>query len=182
MGVEYGPLSTSKRESPSRIDLMRSTIAGCILVVAMCLVPGAQNREADNDESGRILSLENAWNQAEVKHDTRALGFLIAETFEYTDSDGRFMNRSQWLAQVKNPVNEDEQIGNSGMKVHVYGNAAVVTGEYREKMKVRGKTVMRSGRFTDTWIRQNGEWKCVASQETLISPRTSIVPSGSPRP
>ena len=80
------------------------------------------------------------------------------------------MNKSQWLAHVKDEVDQYEQLGNSGMVVHVYGNAPVVTGEYREKIKVRGKAVVRSGRFTDTWIQQNGEWKCVASQATLISP------------
>ena len=148
---------------------MRSTIAGCVLLMAMCLVVGAQNGRVANDESARILSLENAWNQAEVKHDARALSLLLAETFEYTDSDGSFMNKSHWLAHVKNEVDQYEQLGNSGMTVHVYGNAAVVTGEYREKIKVRGKAVVRSGRFTDTWIQQNGEWKCVASQATLIS-------------
>jgi hypothetical protein len=24
------------------------------------------------------------------------------------------------------------------------------------------------GRFTDAWIKRNGEWKCIADQETLI--------------
>jgi hypothetical protein len=28
---------------------------------------------------------------------------------------------------------------------------------------------MHSGRFTDIWIQRNGEWKCVASQATLIN-------------
>src|SRR5713226_4852787 len=147
---------------------------GCILLVAICLPIAAQRENVAGDESTRVLSLENAWNQAEVKHDARALSLLLAETFEYTDSDGSFMNKSHWLAHVKNEVDQYEQLGNSGMKVHVYGNAAVVTGEYREKMRVRGKRVMRSGRFTDTWIQQNGEWKCVASQETLIAPRASV--------
>jgi hypothetical protein len=149
--------------------------------MAMCMVVGAQDRGVNSGESVRILSLENAWNQAEVRRDTAALGLLIAEGFEYTDSDGTFMNKSQWLAEIKNPADGDEQIGNSGMKVQVYGMAAVVTGEYRERMRVRGKTVMRAGRFTDTWIQQNGEWKCVASQETLIAPRASMGSSGTPK-
>jgi len=78
------------------------------------------------------------------------------------------VNKRQWLANINNEADQYEQLGNSGMTVHLYGNAAVVTGEYHEKVKVRGKAVARSGRFTDTWIQQNGEWKCVASQATLI--------------
>ncbi len=32
----------------------------------------------------------------------------------------------------------------------------------------KGKPYTRRARFTDTWIKQNGQWKCVASQSTLI--------------
>jgi hypothetical protein len=34
---------------------------------------------------------------------------------------------------------------------------------------VKGKPISRRGRFTDTWVKQNGTWLCVASQNTLIS-------------
>jgi hypothetical protein len=148
---------------------MRSTIARCMLLVAMCLPIAAQRGNVAGDESARVLSLENAWNQAEVKHDARALSMLLAETFEFTDDDGHFMNKSQWLAHIRNGVDHYEQLGNSGMAVHLYGNVAVATGIYQDKIRVKGKVVTRSGRFTDIWILQNGEWKCVASQATLIS-------------
>jgi len=34
---------------------------------------------------------------------------------------------------------------------------------------VKGQPVVLSGRFTDTWIQEKNQWKCVASQSTLIS-------------
>ena len=142
---------------------------GCILLVAICLPIAAQRENVAGDESARVLSLENAWNQAEVKHDARALSMLLAETFEFTDDDGHSMNKSQWLAHVRNGVDHYEQLGNSGMAVHLYGNVAVATGMYQYKITEKGKGVMRSGRFTDVWIQQNAKWKCVASQATLIS-------------
>ena len=142
---------------------------GCILLVAIRLPIAAQRENVAGDESTRVLSLENAWNQAEVKHDARALSLLLAETFEFTDDDGHFMNKSQWLAHIRNGVDHYEQLGNSGMAVHLYGNVAVATGIYQDKIREKGKVVSRSGRFTDIWIKQNGEWKCVASQATLIS-------------
>ena len=142
---------------------------GCILLVAICLPIAAQRENVAGDESTRVLSLENAWNQAEVKHDARALSLLLAETFEFTDDDGRFMNKSQWLAHIRNGVDHYEQLGNSGMAVHLYGNVAVATGIYQDKIREKGKIVSRSGRFTDIWTRQNGDWKCVASQATLIA-------------
>jgi hypothetical protein len=140
-----------------------------MILGAMCLAAGAQDGNAVNEASAMLLSLENAWNGAELKHDAKALDLLLADIFEYTDSDGTFMNRIQWLEHVKKGVDQyDDQLGNSGMTVRVYGNSAVVTGQYRERTKVKGKIVVESGRFTDVWILQNGTWKCAASQSTAI--------------
>jgi len=153
---------------------MRSMIAGCVLLL-VCFEAHAQNapaakndRFADN-ETGTILSLENAWNQAETLHNADAMSMLIADTFAYTDDDGSFWDRAQWLSHVNQGVDQYEQLDNTEMKVHLYGSTAVVTGNYHERIKMKGKPKVQSGRFTDTWIREKGEWKCVASQATLVS-------------
>jgi hypothetical protein len=149
---------------------MKSWMAICLVTVNLCMICPAQNEQRSNEESGRILSLENAWNEAEARHDGHALRLLTTDTFRYTDAAGKFMNRSQWLSQIETETGEDEQLANSKMEVQVYlGNVAVVTGEYREKVKEKQKSSLLMGRFTDTWIQQNHEWRCVASQETLIS-------------
>jgi Domain of unknown function (DUF4440) len=134
----------------------------------MCVAAAAQFGSVAGDESARVLSLENAWNQAEVTHDAEALGTLLAETFDFTDDDGRFMNKSQWLAHIRDGVDHYEQLSSSGITVHLYGNVAIAREMYQDKITVKGKGVMHSGRFTDIWIQQNREWKCVASQATLI--------------
>jgi len=54
------------------------------------------------------------------------------------------------------------------MKVHVYGSTGIVSGIYRETGKEKGKPYTRRVRFTDTWIKQSSQWKCVASQSTLV--------------
>ena len=149
--------------------LMQCASAGCVFLVATCLAVAAQHGSVAVDQSARVLSLENAWNQAEVTHDAQALSTLLAETFDFTDDDGRFMNKSQWLAHIRNGVDHYQQLSSSGMSVHLYGNVAVATGMYQYKITEKGKGVMRSGRFTDVWIQQNAKWKCVASQATLIS-------------
>jgi ketosteroid isomerase-like protein len=150
-------------------SLVQCASAGCVFLVATCLAVAAQHGTVTVDQSARVLSLENAWNQAEVTHDAQALSTLLAETFDFTDDDGRLMNKSQWLAHIRYGVDLYYQLSSSGMSVHLYGNVAVATGMYQYKITEKGKGVMRSGRFTDVWIQQNAKWKCVASQATLIS-------------
>ncbi len=76
---------------------MRKSFAGIFLLMALCLTSTAQrDRDKDKDDtekSGRLLSLENAWNEAEARHDANALRLLTVDTFSYTDSDGKYLNR-----------------------------------------------------------------------------------------
>lgn len=148
---------------------MRSTVLLGLFLVAVGMVMLAQGGTTGGNETGRILTLESAWNQAEVQHDARAMSMLLAETFEYTDSDGRFMDKSQWLNLVTKGVDQYDQLGDTGIEVHLYGDVAIVTGAYRERIKSKKAAVVRGGRFTDIWLQQNGQWKCIASQATLIS-------------
>jgi ketosteroid isomerase-like protein len=116
-----------------------------------------------------LLALESAWNHAEQSKDAAALNQLLGESLVYVDYDGTLLNKKEFLeATLHNDV-QQEQINNDGMTVHLYGNAAVVTGVYRDKGVEKGKPFQRHGRFTDTWVNQSGVWQCVASQSTLIS-------------
>ncbi len=129
----------------------------------------AQSTNTAEDKSQLVLSLENALNQAEVHHDSIALKLLLARSFVYTDVDGSFKNRDQWLKSVLNESDEYSELTNESQTAHVYADT-IIAGMYRERIKVKGKVVVRHGRFTDTWIFQNSNWECAASQATLIGP------------
>lgn len=134
--------------------------------MAFSLVLRAQTRNADES---KILALENAWNLAEQHKDARALDELLGNTLVYIDYDGSIMSKAEFLASISKPSLHPEQIVNESTTVHVFTTAAVVTGIYREKGVDKGKPYLRRGRFTDTWVYQDGVWRCVASQSTLMS-------------
>jgi hypothetical protein len=148
---------------------MRTVVAVVIAMSIVCpIVAGQENANAD-PEGSKILALEKVWNQAEEHKDVRALDQLLASSLVYIDYDGSFMDKTQFLASVNSPSLEPSQIVNDSMTVHMYGTSAVVTGVYHEKGTFKGKSYLRHGRFTDTWVYQNGLWQCVASQSTLTS-------------
>jgi hypothetical protein len=147
---------------------MRPLLAASVLFVLSTVLLSAQD-QSRNGEEGHLLALESAWNHAEQSKDAAALKQLISDSFEYVDYDGTLMNKKEFLASILSNNVRGEQINNDGMTVRVYGNAAVVNGIYRDRGIENGKPFSRRGRFTDTWIYQNGAWQCVASQSTLIS-------------
>jgi ketosteroid isomerase-like protein len=147
---------------------MKARVSVCVLLFASALLAMAQQQDEEAERT-RILAPENAWNQAEEHKDAQALDGLLGSGLVYVDYDGSFMDKAQFMASVKAPSLHPEQITNESMTAHVYGDSAIVTGVYREKGVNKGKPYLRRGRFTDTWVKQNGTWVCVASQSTLIS-------------
>jgi ketosteroid isomerase-like protein len=148
---------------------MKSWTALCILLLLASLPPArSATHEADVDR-GKLLALENAWNQAQLHHDAEAVGQLLPETFVYTDYDGTIMTKAKFLADVKDPNYRATLITNQDMEVFPYQNAAIVIGTYHSKGTYKGKPFDHIGRFTDTWIYQNGKWLCVATHTNLIT-------------
>lgn len=133
----------------------------CILLCAVCLPAYA------GDES-KLIALENAWNQAQLHHDNKALDTLVGDKFIYTDIDGTVMDKAKFLDDIKNTSYHDTLITNEDVHVDMYPNAAVVSGVYHTKGTEKGKAFEHYGRFTDTWIQRNGQWQCVASATTLM--------------
>ena len=140
-----------------------------LFLLVFCPLVFVTAQEDSQDEQGRIIALENAWNVAEQKHDVRGLDQLLAPDFVNTDYDGTFMSRAQFLASVKSDTEQLTSLGNTDVTVRIYPNGvAVVAGVYHEKGVVKGGPIDRRGRFTDTWVKQNGKWLCAATQVTLI--------------
>jgi ketosteroid isomerase-like protein len=148
---------------------MRSVSFGLLIFSVALMVPAIAAAPQGSGDKATILALENAWNQAEAHKDAHALDQLLAESLAYTDTDGSFMNKKQFLDSAKNSSTQNMVLINEGEQVQMFGDTAVVTGIFHEKGTEKGRAISRNGRFTDTWVKQSGTWLCVASQSTLMS-------------
>jgi ketosteroid isomerase-like protein len=123
-------------------------------------------QEKDQNVSARILALERAWNLAESAGDTKSLVALFDDELIYVDVDGSLLNKTQFLAHIKSA--HPEQIVTESMNVQVFDDTAIVNGTYRTNELKNGKSIVRRGRFTDTWIYKNSTWVCITAQATPI--------------
>ena len=147
---------------------MKTKVAFCLFWLASSLAAAQSLPESSHRNESLLISLENAWNQAQLHHDSKALDGLVAETFISTDNDGTFMTKAQFLADNKDLSYAPSLMTNSDERVFVYGNTAVVAGIYHAKGLNKGKPFDHYGRFTDTWIYLNGKWVCVASHTSPL--------------
>jgi uncharacterized protein (TIGR02246 family) len=148
---------------------MSRILALSVLLSVLPIVSLAQEQESSSADRSMVLALESAWNQAELHHDAAAVAAVLTDNFMSVDHHGKLMNRSQYLADMKDLSYKPEEIANTETSVYLYGDVAIVTSAYRTKGTADGKPFTHRGRFTDTWIKRDGKWRCAADQETLIN-------------
>jgi hypothetical protein len=146
---------------------MNTRLALCLLCLAGCLAT-AQNGTSSHGNESLLIALENAWNQAQLHHDSKALDGLVADTFISTDNDGVFQTKAQFLADNRDPAYAPTLMTNSDERIFLYENAAVVAGTYHARGLYKGKPFDHYGRFTDTWVFMNAKWLCVASHTSPL--------------
>ena len=115
------------------------------------------------------MKLENDWAKAALAGDPASLGKLLAPDYVYTDQDAQMASRADMLAGMKSGKTKYDTFTVADMKVHVYGDAAVVTGKGHLKGTENGKPIDEEIRFTDTWVKRDGQWVCAATQITRLA-------------
>ncbi len=148
------------------IESVIKAICCCLLLAPSAVAQIGHDQE--NPEVARVIALEHLWNDAQVHRDQRALEAMIADTFVDTEWDGEVSERGKFLADIKDPEFKPTLVTIQDVKVNLYHTTAVVTGNYHTKGSYNGKPYDHVGRFTDTWILQDGTWQCVASHTSLL--------------
>ncbi len=136
-----------------------------LLLVLVSVALAAQ--QADPRES-KLLILEHMWNEAQVNRDSSALDEMVASRFVNTEWDGEVTDKQRFLADIKDPQFKPSAANIRDVKVNFFADTAVVTGTYRTQGTYQGKLYDHVGRFTDTWVYDQGKWQCVASHTSLI--------------
>lgn len=150
---------------PIGSTLMRAT-AFCLLVT-LC-APAQTSKAASSADSAKLVALERLWNQAQVIRDADAVASMIGDKFVNTEWDGEVTDRGRFLADFADPKFQPSIMSIDDVKVEMYGATAVVIGNYHTKGTYGGKPYEHFGRFTDTWVFQEGKWLCVASHTSLL--------------
>lgn len=144
---------------------MNRTIFCCLLLALGSVAMAAQ--KADPRES-KIMVLERLWNEAQVNRDAAALDALVSSRFVNTEWDGEISDKQRFLADIKDPRFKPTLANIQDLKMNFFGDAAVVTGVYHTQGTYQGKPYDHVGRFTDTWVMDQGKWQCVASHTSLL--------------
>jgi ketosteroid isomerase-like protein len=141
--------------------------------------PPAEKRAAGNPATAKpvatvekeLLTLEREWLDAYLKADAVALGRIEADDFTITYPNGVVVTKAQEVESLKahKPRTDGSlELSTEETKVRFYGDTAVLTGIFIQKERMKAEERVTRERYTDVWVKQNGNWQVVASQLTKI--------------
>ena len=125
------------------------------------------NQKADSVEPA-VMQMEEELRVAITKGDMKAYGRLVSDDYVYTNQDAVVRTKAQMVSAYESGSIKYESAKFDEIKVHAYGDTAVVTGRSTQKMKDNGKDISGQFRYTRVYVKRQGRWQLVATQSTRI--------------
>ena len=132
---------------------------------------------SDNPLEREIIELEQERLKAFAIDDKATFARLVTDDLTMTHSSGEVANKAEVMAVMRpsTPERPLPALSIEGVKVRVYGDAAVMTGRLVETASDGRRVVVLS--FTNTYIKQKGRWRMSAGQLTTLSRERATIRS-----
>jgi len=158
----------------------------CIMVAALCAGGAFAQKERETADRSKVTGadnsavaeelkrIENDWVEAAKAKDEAKLSAILADNWMEQTWDGKSVDKSKAMAEMKEEGNTLDEIELGPMDVRVMGNVAVVTGSNTEKSMMEGKDTSGKYYWTDVFVKESGKWRAVASQSSKAPDQSSM--------
>jgi uncharacterized protein (TIGR02246 family) len=146
-----------------------------LILAASSLSLGQMTIKKANDSNQKDDSVEKAVMQMEEdlrvaisKGDAKAYGRIVGDDYVFTNPDAVMRTKAQMVSAYESGSIKYESVKFDEIKVHSYGDAAVVIGRSTVKGMDSGKDISGQSRYTRVYVKREGRWQLVATQSTNI--------------
>ncbi len=144
------------------MNFFRSVI---FLLVGVLTIAAA----AAADETAAVIQVERDGCAAYLKGDAEKIAKFLTDDYTLTNSKGQISTATDDINDAKTGKIHYDVFENYDMKARVYGNhTAVVIGKTKVKGTAEGKPIDIIVQFTDTFVKQNGQWRLAAGHVSRL--------------
>jgi ketosteroid isomerase-like protein len=124
-------------------------------------------KERSEDEQA-LKKIQHEWAEARIKGDSSYTRRIEADDCTIVWPDGSIVNKRADLESMTGDI-VFSVFKIQNLQVRLYGDTGIVVGEGMIKAR-KAKQDLLGGKFvwTDTFVKQGGQWKVVASQITSV--------------
>ena len=114
----------------------------------------------------QVLAAEQEWVDVTLAGDLDKFASFMGDEYVALIGNGKSFDKATWVSDLRLKKTRYESVKLSNLVVHVYGDTAVVRGEFTQK--ATGNHPTAAGRYVDTWVKRDGRWQVVASGFSTI--------------
>ena len=123
----------------------------------------------DPNTISELTRIEEQLAAAWVGGDQTFIESILSDDWSVIDPTGRILTKPEVLREAFTGERTITEGKIDQVDVRDFGDWAIVTGRTQMSGSYQGEEMTVTLRFTDVFVRTEGEWKCVASQGTFIS-------------
>ena len=151
---------------------MKQRILAPLLAAAALLTsaqsPAAEPKAEEASAQQIITQIEHDWGKALVKRDQAVIDRITASDWTMTAPDGFLQTKAEVDAELKSGAVKFVSFKIEELKVRIYGETAIVHGLETEKSSYKGKDISGQYRFTDVFMKRDGNWLAIATHVTRV--------------
>ena len=133
-----------------------------VLACAHSSPAGSQSPSPQSAEQA-VRAAEHDWVDAALAHDADKFASLVADEYIELVPGARTVDKATWVSHIRSGTTKYESVEIFNLVIRIYGNTAVVVGDFSQKATSDGKDRSAAGKYVNTWIRRQGRWQVVAS-------------------
>jgi ketosteroid isomerase-like protein len=150
---------------------MQRILALLVVLLTGIVLASAQSNGAPGDTK-ELLQIDNDLLNAYVHWDLSVRDRYVADDFVGVDGSGNVYSKQQDMQELKEGTFAMQAFMTEGVQARIFGDSAIVTGRNTATSVYKGKEHTGTIRYVDTFLRRDGRWQMVYSQDTNVADGT----------
>jgi len=135
---------------------------GVLIIAASAFAQSPQpSASPDEKDAAELTRLESVWNDAHLRSDAVTLERLWADDLIVQVTNMRVLSKADALEMLRSGHMKFKRYETTDLRIRVYGDAAVVTGQLERTRDLNARNVHDRWRFTKVYVRRANKWQVV---------------------
>ncbi|HZG51557.1 MAG TPA: nuclear transport factor 2 family protein [Pyrinomonadaceae bacterium] len=126
-----------------------------------------EKRISENLEQ-EILKVDGELLDAIWRADVKMRERIADDALIYTTYYGSVLNKAEWIAHVGKSAPASSRQIRDDLRIRISGDTAIVSGRVTVKIENPHSTGRIQSRYTNVYVKRQGEWKLIAAQVTEV--------------
>ena len=154
---------------------MKRVLLLASMVIAQATIYAQDGQKTSSVDAARLIAINRQFIQNFINNDTVEHNKIIHSDFLFIGKDGSLHNRKEYMAGWAHGYDPKliAEFVLEEVQVRILGEMALIVAKTRDKTMKDGQWTVGETRYTDTYIKEKWEWKCVQVQLTRMPSLTN---------